>query len=156
MKIKKCRLCDSKKFSDLFSLGNLSFTGKFTKSIKSNIPKDYLNLVMCKKCTLVQLDRSFSPNYLYSNDYGYRTGINKTMTKHVGAVSKEAVKLAKPINNDFVLDIASNDATLLNFYSKKLNTVGVDPLIQKHKKFYNKISYKLSNFFHIIYLKKIN
>ena len=86
---------------------------------------------MCKKCTLVQLDRSFSPNYLYSNDYGYRTGINKTMTKHVGAVAREAVKLAQPIKDDFVLDIASNDATLLNFYSKKLNTVGVDPLIQK-------------------------
>ena len=86
MKIKKCRLCASNKFSDLFSLGSLSFTGKFTKSIKTNIPKDYLNLVICKKCKLVQLDRSFNPNYLYSNDYGYRTGINKTMTKHVHLV----------------------------------------------------------------------
>jgi len=154
MKIKKCRICDSKKFYNLFSLGNLSFTGKFTKSIKSNVPKDYLDLVMCKKCKLVQLDRSFSPNYLYSDDYGYRTGINKTMTKHVGAVVKEAIKLVKPLQYDFVLDIASNDATLLNFYNKKLNTVGVDPLIEKHKKFYNKINYKLSNFFSYNLLKK--
>jgi NDP-4-keto-2,6-dideoxyhexose 3-C-methyltransferase len=154
MKINKCRICASKKFSVLFSLGNLNFTGKFTKSIKLNTPKDFLNLVMCKKCKLVQLDRSFNPNYLYSNDYGYRTGINKTMTKHVGAVSKEAVKIAKPLKNDFVLDIASNDATLLNFYNKKLITVGVDPLIRKHKKFYNKINYKLSDFFSFNLLKK--
>ena len=156
MKIKKCRLCASNKFSDLFSLGSLSFTGKFTKSIKTNIPKDYLNLVICKKCKLVQLDRSFNPNYLYSNDYGYRTGINKTMTKHVHLVTKEAVKLATPSKNDFVLDIASNDATLLNFYDKKLKTVGVDPLIQKHKKFYKKIDYKLSDFFSYNLLKKNN
>ena len=54
MKIKKCRICKSKKFFDLFTLGNLNFTGKFTKSIKTNIPKNYLGLVMCKKCKLVQ------------------------------------------------------------------------------------------------------
>ena len=154
MKIKKCRICESKIFTNLFSLGNLSFTGKFPKSIKSNIPKDYLDLVICKKCKLVQLDRSFSPNYLYSNDYGYRTGINKTMTKHVELVTKEAVKLVGPSKNDFVLDIASNDATLLNFYNKELKTVGVDPLIQKHKKFYSKIDYKLSDFFSYNLLKK--
>ena len=153
-KLKKCRLCKSKKFTNLFSLGNLSFTGKFPKSIKSNIPKDNLDLVMCKKCKLIQLDRSFSPNYLYSNDYGYRTGINKTMTKHVQFVVREAIKLVAPSKNDFVLDIASNDATLLNFYNKKLKTVGVDPLIQKHKKFYNKIDYKLSDFFSYNLLKK--
>ena len=154
MKIKKCRLCASNEFSDLFSLGNLSFTGKFTKSIKDNIPKDYLSLIMCRKCKLIQLDRSFNPNYLYSNDYGYRTGINKTMTKHVQFVVREAIKLVAPSKNDFVLDIASNDATLLNFYNKKLKTVGVDPLIKKHKKFYNKIDYKLSNFFSYNLLKK--
>ena len=154
MKIKKCRLCQSKTFTNLFSLGNLSFTGKFPKSIKSNIPKDYLDLVMCKECKLVQLDRSFNPNYLYSNDYGYRTGINKTMTKHVELVTKEAMKLATPSKDDFVLDIASNDATLLNFYNKKLKTVGVDPLVQKHKKFYNKINFKLSDFFSYNLLKK--
>ena len=156
MKIKKCRLCDSKKLSNLFSLGNLSFTGKFPKSNKSNVPRDYLDLVMCKKCKLVQLDRGFNPNYLYSSDYGYRTGINKTMTKHVELVANEAVKLAKPSKNDFVLDIASNDATLLNFYNKQLNTVGVDPLIKKHKKFYSKINYKLSDFFSYNLLEKNN
>ena len=38
---------------------------------------------MCKKCKLVQLDRNFNPKYLYSKDYGYRSGINKTMTEHL-------------------------------------------------------------------------
>jgi hypothetical protein len=40
----------------------MSFTGKFSKSFFNNIPKAYLNLVMCKKCKLVQLDRNFNQN----------------------------------------------------------------------------------------------
>ena len=94
MKIKRCRICESKKFFDLFSLGKLSFTGKFPKNLKNKIPRDFINLIMCKKCRLVQLDRNFNPNYLYSQDYGYRTGINSTMTKHVHNVAREAIKLS--------------------------------------------------------------
>ncbi len=154
MKLKKCRICSSKKFVKLFSLGKLSFTGKFPASINKNIPQDFLNLIMCKKCKLVQLDRNFNPKYLYSKDYGYRTGINKTMTEHVQYVAEEAVKKSIPKNEDFVLDIASNDATLLKSYNKKYTTVGVDPLISKYKKFYNNIDYKLSDFFSYNLLKK--
>ena len=147
MKIKKCRICDSKNFFNLFSLGKLSFTGKFPKLLKEKIPKDFINLIMCKKCKLVQLDRNFNPNYLYSQDYGYRTGINSTMTKHVQYVAKEAKKLSRLKKNEYVLDIASNDGTLLNFYDKKFIRVGVDPLVNKYKNFYKKINFKVSNFF---------
>ena len=58
---------------------------------------------MCKKCKLVQLDRNFNPKYLYSKDYGYRTGINKTMTeqksnkKSSGFFIKKYVKLKNTI-----------------------------------------------------------
>ena len=79
MKITKCRNCFSKNIPKLFSLGKMSFTGKFG-IFKKKIPKDYINLIMCSNCRLVQLDRNFNHKYLYSNDYGYRTGINQTMT----------------------------------------------------------------------------
>ena len=154
MKINKCRICVSNNFIKLFSLGKLSFTGKFSTSYKKTIPKEFLNLVMCKKCKLVQLDRNFNPKFLYSHDYGYRTGINKTMTDHVKKVVNEAVKIVKPRNGDFVLDIASNDGTLLSFYNKNLNTVGIDPLVKKYKKFYQKINYKISDFFSYNSIKK--
>ena len=156
MKIKKCRICNSVNFYELFSLGNLSFTGKFTKSKINNIPRDYLNLVMCKKCKLVQLDRSFNTKFLYSKDYGYRTGINKTMTEHVKSVVKEAIKISKVKKDDHVLDIASNDATLLNFYDKSFIKVGVDPISAKYKKFYKNIDFNLSDFFSYRLLKKNN
>ena len=156
MKNKFCRNCKNNKFFNLLSLGKMSFTGKFSKSLFNNIPKAYLNLVMCKKCKLVQLDRNFNPKYLYGKDYGYRSGINKTMTEHLKKTVKKCSALAGLKANDPVLDIASNDGTLLNFYKKKIVTVGVDPLVNKYKGYYKKISYKISNFFQINDIKKLN
>jgi len=134
----------------------MSFTGKFSKNYFHNIPSAYLNLLMCKRCKLVQLDRNFNLKYLYGKDYGYRTSINKTMTNHVKKIVKKCSTLVNLKAKDHVLDIASNDATLLNFYPKKIITVGVDPLVNKYKKYYNKINYKISNFFKITDIKKLN
>ena len=155
MKIKLCRNCKRNKFLNLFSLGRMSFTGKFSKNYFNNIPSAYLNLLMCKKCKLVQLDRNFNLKYLYGKDYGYRTGINNTMTNHMNKIVKECSDLTKLKTNDCVLDIASNDGTLLNFYKKNIITVGVDPLVNKYRKFYKKINYKISNFFQIKDIKKL-
>jgi SAM-dependent methyltransferase len=111
---------------------------------------------MCKKCKLVQLDRNFNPKYLYGKDYGYRSGINRTMTEHLKKTVKKSSSLVKLQTNDHVLDIASNDGTLLNFYEKKIVTVGVDPLVDKYRSYYNNISYKISNFFRVSDIKKLN
>ena len=154
MKLKKCRLCHSNKFSGLFSLGNLSFTGKFPNDIKQNIPKKEVHLIICNTCKLVQLNQNFNPRYLYGKDYGYRTGLNQTMTEHVKLIAHEAQKLSKIKKGEFVLDIASNDGTMLNFYRKDLMTVGIDPILNKFKNFYNKINYKIPNFFSFSSLKK--
>ena len=156
MKIKFCRNCKNNKFFDLLSLGKVSFTGKFPKTFFHNIPSTHLNLLMCIKCKLVQLDRNFNPKYLYGKDYGYRTGINHTMTNHVKKTVEKCSTLVKLKTNDHVLDIASNDATLLNFYRKDIITVGVDPLINKYKIYYSKINHKISNFFGINDIKKLN
>ena len=155
MKIKFCRNCKNSKFLNLLSLGKMSFTGKFSKKFFHNIPSANLNLLMCKSCKLVQLDRNFNQKYLYGKDYGYRTGINKTMTNHINKTVKECSDLTKLKTNDCVLDIASNDGTLLNFYKKNIITVGVDPLVNKYRKFYKKINYKISNFFQIKDIKKL-
>ena len=149
MKLKKCRNCQEKKLSKLFSLGKLSYTGKFPKNISANIKKTELTLVMCTKCSLVQLNNNYNLKYLYGPDYGYRTGINKTMTQHMMNVMKNLSKKIRLKKGDCVLDIASNDGTLLNFFDKKIIKFGVDPLVKKYSKFYKKINYKISDFFSV-------
>ena len=143
----KCRNCKSLKLSSLFSLGSMSFTGKFPRNKRTNIKKTELGLVICSNCSLVQLNRNYNLKYLYNPDYGYRTGINKTMTNHMNNIKKMLSRKSKLISGDHVLDIASNDATLLNFYNKNIVKVGIDPLINKYIKYYKKIDYKISDFF---------
>ena len=154
MKILNCRNCKSPKIERVFSLGNIFYTGKFPKKDQL-LKRGPINVAICKKCTLVQLENNFDLNYLYGPDYGYRTGINETMTNHVKNVVKAARKITKIQKNDQVLDIASNDGTLLNFYDKKIITFGIDPIIKKYKKNYKNINYKISDFFSASKLKKI-
>ncbi|MBD1161452.1 methyltransferase domain-containing protein [Pelagibacterales bacterium SAG-MED15] len=154
-KIEKCRNCKSKNLINLFSLGKLRFTGKFP-SKKQNVPFGEITLVMCNKCKLVQLNKNFSLKYLYNKDYGYRTGVNRTMTKHVHDVVKNLQKKVKIKKNDNVLDIASNDGTLLSFYNKKTISWGIDPILNKYKKNYNKIDYGVNDFFNLKSINRIN
>ena len=146
MKIKKCRICKSSNLKELFSFGKLCFTGKFP-SKSQNIKKEPITLIICKTCELVQLGHNFDLNYLYGPDYGYRTGINKTMLNHVKKVVINLSKKTKVKKNDFVLDIASNDGSLLKYYNKKINTFGIDPILEKYKNQYKNINYKIPDFF---------
>ena len=146
MRIKQCRNCKSKKLITLFSLGNLCFTGKFS-SLNDNIKKKPVTVVLCKSCELVQLAHNYDLKYLYGPDYGYRTGINRTMTDHVKKITQTLAKKTSLKKNDLVLDIASNDGTLLNSYKKNIIKFGVDPILNKYNKNYKNIRYSISGFF---------
>jgi len=151
-----CRNCKKKKIIKLFSLGKLFYTGKFGKKKNSKIRKGTIALVKCNNCGLVQLDRKFDPKYLYGKDYGYRSGINQTMTNHLSKITSKLSKFVKLSNNDQVLDIASNDGTLLNSYlNKKITKIGIDPTISKFPKYYKNIDYKINNFFSLSAFKKL-
>jgi len=141
-----CINCNYHKSKSLINFGKISFTGKFPKK-NQNIKKAPINLVMCKNCKLVQLKDKFNQSYLFNNDYGYRTGINETMRSHVKDIVKTASSLVKLKRNDYVLDIASNDATLLNFYPRTVIKFGIDPIINKYIKEYKKINFFVANFF---------
>ena len=141
-----CINCNYHKSRSLINFGRISFTGKFPKK-NQNIKKAPINLVMCKNCKLVQLKDKFNQSYLFNNDYGYRTGINETMRSHVKDIVKIASSLVKLKRNDYVLDIASNDATLLNFYPATVIKFGIDPIINKYIKEYQKINFFVADFF---------
>ena len=139
MKIKKCRLCKKSRLKELFTLGNMCFTGKFPNE-RQIIQKQPILLLKCKNCELVQLGHNFDLNYLYGPDYGYRTGINKTMLDHVKKVVKHLSKKTKLKKKEFVLDIASNDGSLLKNYKKNITTFGIDPILNKYIDEYSNIN----------------
>ena len=154
MRINKCRGCKKNILKKLFSLGDMCFTGKFPRK-DQKIKKKPITLVLCKHCELVQLGHSFDLKYLYGPDYGYRTGINKTMLNHVRNVVTYLSKKTKLKKKDIVLDIASNDGSLLNFYKKNIKTFGIDPILNKYKRNYKNINYKIADFFSAKKIKNI-
>lgn len=145
--ISKCRSCNSSNLKKLMSLGDIYFTGKFPKKTQT-VPKGRLELLLCNRCKLTQLSNNFSTKYMYNKDYGYQSGINEAMVSHLKNILKTIQKYKKLKKDDIVLDIASNDGTLLNLYkNKNIKTFGIDPIIGKFKKNYKNITYKSIGFF---------
>lgn len=150
----KCRNCKTKNVKKVFDLGELYYTGKFPSNKKIRLGKGELGLSFCKNCTLVQLNKSYNTNYLFSKDYGYKTGVNFTMRNHMKNIHDILTKKIKLKKDDYIMDIASNDGTLLNLFNNNLNKVGVDPILSRYREEYKKVKYKISNFFSEEVLKK--
>ena len=75
--------------------------------------------------------------------------------KNIHDILTKKIKLKK---DDYIMDIASNDGTLLNLFNNNLNKVCVDPILNRYKDEYKKVKYKISNFFsdELLRKKKIN
>lgn len=126
MKIKKCRSCNTGSLLIIISLGN-QYLSDFTKIYKK--PKSFpLNLVLCKKCFLLQLDFNAPQKYLYTERYGYKSGINQTMQVELKEIAKEALRKIGMSDQIVAVDIGANDGTLLKAYPKRVFRIGVEPI----------------------------
>ncbi len=146
-RLKKCRICGSRNIKEVLDLGNQSLTGKFPKTVKKKIIKTPLSLSICKKCKFVQLSHNFNNSHLYNLEYGYESGINSTMRNHLAKIAKKILKIKKLNKESVVVDIASNDGTLLRSYKKNFIKVGIDPILNRFKKKYKSIQFKIPDFF---------
>jgi len=156
-KIKFCRSCKSKKLSKLFSLGEQFYSGIFPKTKKTFVPKGKLTLIICKSCSLVQLDENFSSKKMYGLNYGYRTSLNRSMRDHIINKNYYLNKKLDLKKNDTILDIGSNDGTFLNSFKKnKFKLIGIDPTIKKFANYYRSDIIKSANFFSYNNFKNIS
>lgn len=129
--IKACRVCGSKNLKDIISLGELYVSDFFDSSDKEQGTKAPLHLVLCDKekggCGLLQLKHTVSGDALYRN-YWYRSGVNKTMTDELNDIAAKAEALAGLSKGDHVIDIGSNDGTLLRGYrTSGIKLIGFEP-----------------------------
>lgn len=128
--IDACRLCGSKNLQLLFALGD-QFVIRFLEADDKDTPSGPLDLMMCSRdtggCGLVQLRHSFSPDEMYRT-YWYRSGINKTMTDELVGIAEKVKSMAALNAGDYVIDIGSNDSTLLRGYNTPgLKLIGYEP-----------------------------
>ena len=141
--INKCRICGNTELVSLLHLGEQTLTGVFPKSTTEKITSGPLELVKCYSatnkdvCGLVQLNHSFDLSEMYGMNYGYRSGLNNSMVRHLNSIVTGILNTIKLNEDDLVIDIGSNDATTLKMYPQgKYLFAGIDPTALKFKKYY--------------------
>lgn len=135
--ITHCRACGSEKLRDIVDLGQQALTGVFPKSRAQKVDTAPLQLVKCEgECHLVQLKHTYDLGEMYGDNYGYRSGLNQSMVRHLHAKVDAIRKIVALKPGDVVIDIGSNDATTLKAYPSGLRRIGVDPTGTKFREFY--------------------
>lgn len=135
--VKRCRLCGSGEFRGLFDLGDLHSCGVFPLAGEADPPALPLNVVQCTSCALVQLAHDFETEEFFRTSYGYRSGLNESMVRHLQGLVRKAEERAGLKSGDIVLDIGSNDGTLLSSYGvASIVRIGIDPTVARFKQYY--------------------
>ena len=120
-----CRISGGK-LIEVFDLGHLPFSC-FPERKEERLPLLPLRLCLNRESGLVQLKHTVDPDAMY-NEYWYMSGINQSMRLPLKSIVDQALRRSKPLpKGSIVVDIASNDGTLLSAYPDSLFRVGIDP-----------------------------
>ncbi len=124
-KIEKCRVCGNEHYITVLDLGEQYLSGIFPKEIDPEMYKGPLTLVKCDEskggCGHVQLEHTFDLPTMYGDEYGYRSGLNGSMVKHLKGKAEKIMSDVKLDSGDIVCDIAGNDGTFLAILPKGLS-----------------------------------
>lgn len=150
--MEKCRAC-SGEVVEVLDLGYVRLNEFRTDNV---IPDAYpLSLDMCLTCSLIQLGTSVDPNLIYTDAYGFESGVNNTVCADLASIVEAATSLVELKDYDIVIDIGCNDGTLLSNYSEKIIRVGVDPVEKFADKAMMFANYVVSDFFNAEAVRKI-
>ena len=124
-----CRLCQSADLVSVLKLASTPPANAFISKEKLQIKqKKYpLEIFFCKNCFHVQLTEVVNPKELFEN-YVYVSGTSNVFVNHFLNYAKDIVQRFNPSPDRYVLDIGSNDGTLLKFFkSMGYSVLGIDP-----------------------------
>jgi hypothetical protein len=92
--LQECRIGGGTSLIPILDLGEQALTGVFPKSVSAPITRGPLRLVWCPNSGLVQLAHSYSLSEMYGDNYGYRSGLNGSMVRHLTHKIRELERLA--------------------------------------------------------------
>lgn len=133
---KNCSFCLKSKFRNIINLGIQPLANSYLTNPKQfgAERKINLSLEMCINCKLVQVPHNIYPSDFFLN-YDYLSGASSTWIKHCKSYTDHVIKkfLLKK-SKGTILEIASNDGVLLNFFKrKKFKVLGIEPSVNAVK-----------------------
>ncbi len=124
-----CRLCGSTSLEQVLDLGQTPLANEFVPAEQSQRPQDLfpLSVHLCGRCGHAQLVHVVNPERLFRN-YVYVSGTSPAFIDHFRRYADAMLRLTKmPLGSD-VLEIGSNDGTLLQFFKQAgMRVLGIDP-----------------------------
>ncbi|CAM8662248.1 AdoMet_MTases domain containing protein [Oxalobacteraceae bacterium] len=127
-----CRLCSDARLTPVLKLEDTPLANEFAKASPAPLPDELfpLYLVLCEKCRHIQLPVVVDPARLFSN-YVYVSGTSPSFVNHFSAYAREMYESQGLQPGDLVVEIGSNDGTMLSFFKELgCRVVGIDPAVE--------------------------
>lgn len=128
--VERCQVCDSPGLEPILFVGYLPPVNTMPAigTRPAEQPAYPAQLLRCAVCELVQLGTIVDPAILFPPSYPYTSGTTRILRENFADLAREAVPLLGLAREDLVVDIGSNDGTLLgNFRDAGLRIQGVEP-----------------------------
>ena len=125
-----CRSCGSPLQKPFLDLGNSPLSNGYFSEKTIHIMEPYfpLEIYFCRHCSLVQLDVFEAPEQIFSSDYAYFSSYSSSWLAHCKAYVDVMVKRFGYTKNSFVMEVASNDGYLLQYFKEHhIPVKGVEP-----------------------------
>lgn len=125
-----CRFCSSELDTSFCDLGTSPLSNAFvSKSRLSMAEKFYpLHAYVCSKCFLVQLEEFESPKHIFAEDYAYFSSYSDTWLEHARKYALHAVETLGVNKDSLVVEVASNDGYLLQYFRELgISVIGIEP-----------------------------
>jgi hypothetical protein len=128
--IVECQICASPKMRSLLFLGYVPpvNTMPAVGERATEQPAFPLELFRCEDCGLAQIGLEVSPEVLFPYSYPYLSGTTRILRDNFADLYRESSAKLGLRTDDFVIDIGSNDGSLLiNFKEAGHPVLGIDP-----------------------------
>jgi SAM-dependent methyltransferase len=128
--IRQCQSCRSEPLTPVVFLGHLPPVSTMYPIDEPPVREGWFPapVCYCPTCHLVQLGYVEDPTLLFAPEYKYTSGTTKSLRENFAELARQARSRYGLTANDLVVDIGSNDGTLLsNFQAAGHRVVGIEP-----------------------------
>jgi hypothetical protein len=125
-----CRFCKAPLTNVFIDLYNSPASNSFLTAEQLNEPETFypLKVFICNKCFLVQVDEYKKSDAIFSSDYVYFSSFSTSWLAHAKEYTEKMTSRFSLNNNSQVIEIASNDGYLLQYFKEKnIPVLGIEP-----------------------------